>query len=391
MAHHASAGIVPEHARNAPVGGLGAVADDDHTGVLRIAHADAAAMVQRNPGRTTGDVEHGVEQRPVADRIAAVLHRFGLAIGAGHAARIEMIATDHDRSLQFATAHHFVEGQAELVALAETDPADACRQALEADALARHVEPVVQVLIVGDQFLDLRIGLVDVLRITAQGHPAERADAAAEQRTHVGRHEPGEIEGILASFVEGHLADIVAVVEGRYALPLEGEHRLDMHAHRFLGRVAHLVGIALLFVEPLLDAPADRQIAVHGIMRAGLVGHRIGFDPAADQFGQDLGGIAEQRDRLGLPRFRVLGDPCQGVIEIGGLLVDIARAQAEVDAALLALDVERAGAGEAGRQRLGPAHAAEAGGQDPLALQIAGVVLAAHLDEGLVGALDDAL
>src|SRR3546814_5399175 len=71
-----------------------------------------------------------------------------------------MIAADDDGRFQFAVADHFVEGQAELVALAQADPADARGQALELDALARHVEPVVQVLVVGDQFLDLGVGLV---------------------------------------------------------------------------------------------------------------------------------------------------------------------------------------------------------------------------------------
>src|SRR3546814_13746492 len=59
---------------------------------------------------------------------------------------------------------------------------DLARQALEADALARHVEPVVQVRVVGDQLLHLGIGPVDVLGVPRQRRPAERPDAAAEQR-----------------------------------------------------------------------------------------------------------------------------------------------------------------------------------------------------------------
>ena len=42
-------------------------------------------------------------------------------------------------------------------------------------------------------------------------------------------------------------------------------------------------------------------------------------------------------------------------------------------------------------ERLRAAHAAEARGQDPFAREVAAIVLAAHLDEGLVGALHDAL
>ena len=55
----------------------------------------------------------------------------------------------------FAAPHHLVEGEAEAVALAEADPADARGQALEGDPLARHVEPAVEVRIVGDQLLHL--------------------------------------------------------------------------------------------------------------------------------------------------------------------------------------------------------------------------------------------
>src|SRR3546814_7805830 len=79
--------------------------------------------------------------------------------------------------------------RSEAVALPEADPADARRQALEADARARHVEPVVELRIVGDQFLHLGVGPVDVLRIAREGGPAEGADAAAEQRADVGRQE----------------------------------------------------------------------------------------------------------------------------------------------------------------------------------------------------------
>ena len=54
----------------------------------------------------------------------------------------------------------------------------------------------------------------------------------------------------------------------------------------------------------------------------------------------------------------------RSVVQIGGLLIHVARLQAEIDAALLALDVERAGPREGGGQRLRAAHAAQAGGED---------------------------
>ena len=55
------------------------------------------------------------------------------------------------------------------------------------------------------------------------------------------------------------------------------------------------------------------------------------------------------------------------------------------------LDGDAVRAGHDRRERLRAAHSAEAGGQDPLALEVAAIMLAAHFGEGLVGALDDAL
>src|SRR3546814_15693271 len=76
MPHHAGGRVVPQHPRDALVGGFGAVADDDNAAVLRIAHPYPAAVVQADPGGAAGDVEHGVEQGPVADGVGAVPHRF---------------------------------------------------------------------------------------------------------------------------------------------------------------------------------------------------------------------------------------------------------------------------------------------------------------------------
>ena len=57
----------------------------------------------------------------------------------------------------------------------------------------------------------------------------------------------------------------------------------------------------------------------------------------------------------------------------------------------LALDGQTRRAGHRRGERLRAAHAAEAGGQDPSARKVAAVMPAAELDEGLVGALHDAL
>ncbi len=156
-----------------------------------------------------------------------------------------------------------------------------------------------------------------------------------------------------------------------------------------------MLGRVFLCGLPLRDRPAAGQVAVDDVVGGGLVGHDVGAQAAglgaSGQFGNDLGRIAAQRDGDGLLARGVVLDHLQCFVEVLGLLVDVARAQAEIDARLLALDVERAGAGKGGGQRLRAAHAAQAGGEHPAARQVALVVLAARFHKGFMGALHDAL
>ena len=275
--------------------------------------------------------------------------------------------------------------------VAKPHPADARRQSLELDALAGHVEPPVQMRAVGHQLLHLGIGLVDVLRIARERGPAERPDTAAEQRPDIGRHEARIAEGIGHALFQRHLADVVAIVDRRHAELVEFEHGADMARHRLLGRLGDGAGITGALVFPLRQRPAPGQVAVDGIVRRRLVGQTIRPHAPAQQLGQHVGGIAEQRHR---DRFVFLGrlaDDRQRIVEVLGLHVDIAGAQAELDAAGTALDREARGAGHGRGHWLRPAHAAQPRGQDPAARETAAIMLAAHLDKGLVGTLHDAL
>src|SRR5437764_11013043 len=132
-----------------------------------------------------------------------------------------MVAADHDRRLHLALPYHLVEGEADPRPLAESEPADPCRQALELDLLPRHVEPVVEMAVAGDQRLDLGVGAIDVLGLAGERAPAERPDAAAEERAYIGRHEAREVESVGDPLLFRHLADVVAVIESREARAME--------------------------------------------------------------------------------------------------------------------------------------------------------------------------
>ena len=49
--------------------------------VERVADADSAPVMDRDPGRAGRCVHQGIEDRPVGDRVAAVAHAFRLAEG----------------------------------------------------------------------------------------------------------------------------------------------------------------------------------------------------------------------------------------------------------------------------------------------------------------------
>ena len=147
----------------------------------------------------------------------------------------------------------------------------------------------------------------------------------------------------------------------------------------------------------LIDRPAGGQIAVQGIVGRGLIGDEIGTRPLvagrhpARDLGKYLGGVAEQADGNRARRDARIGDDGQRLVEVARGAVEIAGLQPLLDAARLAFDGEERRARHSRGERLRAAHAAEPGGQDPAAAQVAAVMLASGLGEGLVGALNDAL
>ena len=116
--------------------------------------------------------------------------------------------------------------------LAVAEPADARRQPLEGDALLGHRDPAAQRLVLREELQDGPVGPPDVVGVARQGGPAEGALALAEERPDEGGHEAREVEGVGHAGRLGLRPDVVAVVEGHGARPLEGEHRPHVVGHR---------------------------------------------------------------------------------------------------------------------------------------------------------------
>ena len=294
MPHHSGGRVVPEHPLDAAIGFFGAVADDDEPGVLRVPHPDAAAVMNGNPRCPARGVQQGVQERPVRDRVGAVAHRLGFAVRARDRSTVEVIAADDHGGFQFSRADHLVEREAEPVALPQPHPADARRQSLKLDVLPSRIQPVVEMRIVGDEFLDPGVGAVDVFGISRERCPAKRSDPPAEEGPDIGGHEPGKVECAFHAATERLLADVVAVVEGGHPGIVKAQHRADMDGDGADRGGRDGVGFARPAGMPLRDAPPRRQIAVGRIVRRSLVGQGVGANPAGEEFGKDLRGVSEE-------------------------------------------------------------------------------------------------
>ena len=77
-----------------------------------------------------------------------------------------MVAPNNHWRFQFAIGDHFIKRHTETMAVAQTDPTNPRRKTLERNAFARHIEPVVQMLVVWQQLFDLLVRLINIFRVT---------------------------------------------------------------------------------------------------------------------------------------------------------------------------------------------------------------------------------
>src|SRR5450755_3922172 len=142
-----------------------------------------------------------------------------------------MIAADHDRSFQLAARDQIVQREAEFIALAVAEPADARGKSLEADTFLRELDPAAENFVVRKHFEYELVGAVDVRRLTGKRGPTEWSAAFAKERANVGGNEARKIVGILHALLEGECADVVAVIECDRAQFLQREHAFHVARH----------------------------------------------------------------------------------------------------------------------------------------------------------------
>ena len=225
--------------------------------MLRVADADAAAVVDRNPGCARRGVQQRVQQRPIGDCVRAVQHGFRLAIGRSDRAGVQMIAADDDGRFDLAATHVVVHRESELGALAITEPADARGQALEVDAVLRQAHPARENRIVGEEFERQAVRGADIFGRARERDPTKRTAAFAEQRADVLGNEAGNFESVFDARGLGLRADVVAVVERDRAHSLQREHGADVLGHG-------VEGAAHIFVR-IRAAQSERFLQGHSV------------------------------------------------------------------------------------------------------------------------------
>ena len=187
-------------------------------------------------------------------------------------------------------------------------------------------------------------------------------DALAEERPDVALGEDAHLERVRHAEQLGARTQAVAVLEDLRPAALELEHRADVVDQRGVGAADQLVAVAAAQLVGLGRGHAARDVAADRIGRR-LVGDDVGRDAALEQRVHDVGDVRDEADRDRLAPLLRAEHERERLVEIVAAVLQVALAQAAVDALGIDLDDERRGAREHARERLGAAHAAEPGGQ----------------------------
>ena len=139
-------------------------------------------------------------------------------------------------ALTLPSSHQLVEDAAGQGALAVAQPADPRRQPLERHPLLGQADPAPQGLVLGEGLEDRLVGGREIGLVAGEHRPAERPLALAEERPDEERHEAADVESVGDAGLERLAAQVVAVVEGHGAAPIELQHGAHVGRHRAIDR-----------------------------------------------------------------------------------------------------------------------------------------------------------
>ena len=370
--------------------------------------------MQRDQAHAAGGVAGVALGRHVGHDVGAVLDVGGLTEGGVGSAGIVVVAAQHDRT-DLAVADHLVELQSQVHAAHSVGVQDPALGAHDHLVLAGVTDPdvVVVVLIAAGVRLDVlggsRVGLGQVLGLPGQAAPTEGTVAEVEQGgTEDVFHIGGEYEAVqvvftvLADLLSGHagvvngLQEGVAVVEEVGALLMELADHLIVMLQSLVNQLGEALGILIQHLGALLEGQALGAVAaVVSHVAGGLIAHQIHMDALLIQVLQQIHHVAVVGNRAGGLAVQVLLGDGQSFIQAVGAVGDPALGVAGGDAGIVHLGDDGGGAGDLSGLALGAAHAAQTGGDEQAAGQVAVLgnaqLQAASAQQGVEGAVHDAL
>src|SRR5579883_2901937 len=301
-----------------------------------------------------------------------------------------MVAPNDNRCRNLTLADKLIDRHTKFCPLPVAKPADARRQALEADALLREFNPAVQTCIFREQFKNKPVCADNVLRVTGECDPAKWAFSLAEKWTNVFGHKSRNFIGIFYTCDPGLGTQVVAVIKGNCTSPFQFQHRLYMLGHGAHRTQLVFFRIALTQLNSFAQVHPIRNISLERIMRAGLVSQKIRNNVAANQLRQHVSYIGHQPNRTRLALAPGSIQYLQRFIKRMRNVVAVSTGQALLNARRINIDSEKACPIHSGCQGLRATHSAHSARNDKLTIQAA-KMSAACLGKSLVCSLHDAL
>src|SRR5207245_10009279 len=142
-----------------------------------------------------------------------------------------MIASNYNWRFDFTAFHQLVHRNAELGALAVTEPANPRGQSLKLNPFTGELHPARKRLVFRKKFERELIGARDIFGVAAQCDPAKWPAPFAKKRTNIFGNKPGYMERILYAGLFRLRADIVPVIESDRAFLLQSEHGIDVNGY----------------------------------------------------------------------------------------------------------------------------------------------------------------
>ena len=169
-----------------------------------------------------------------------------------------MVATYHDRSLEFPASNHLVEGEPEAVAFTQSYPADPGRQALKRDPLAGQSDPAGERLVLGIQWHPELSGVIEATQ------QAINRGMRLEELLKQPQYEPVPVEEQVAVIYAGTSGALDEVPPDRIG-EFEKGYRDHLRAAIELGGVPSLI-LTASHGKQALVAQSQKRSAVYDIL-----------------------------------------------------------------------------------------------------------------------------